>query len=625
MLKAWLYRGFNCQILAIFVTAALSFGAGADAVPEINQHVITFDNGNFYEATVSRSVPVNGRYLTVKTQPTFTGGNCGDILQGHQTRPLNVMRDAGYISEKIHQKLSNFEKLGIAPESVTIISQTSDLTPQEEIEIFGPRGSPPDRVVKGRWELDPGKIRVTRGNIFIVRGYVLREDESGKLVPEKRDMPWELEALPQGITRKIDSKKIPYAIELGRLHAEGKPLAGNVKLLMQTVTAILANEMQILKVDPKKVLVTGHFLDAEHVRFITKAFHLRILNDEVLDQIEAAGRVTENYTDLPLPDTHDGWAKHTDTVCFTSAGHMLGKFPIENFSEKVAQLTRIAAPVPLSGVAALAITREYLTNIREDFDFNIEPFGKSRAPLMVFDYGTPLLGYKMVSTLRKRGFEFNGPQMNQALDFLGRQDNAIAPDMFGYRWLERAMFLPMNRADGKLTPGMIVSNLDFHLFRKGAHMYLAAIILSIADLVDKRIDAFDPENFGFFLQSINEERTRRGLPKVATADAETFFDSYPLYLAARDINFQILLTHEMKGVSVKAPAMTAQFTSGPITGASQSFHMSAQMIEETIYGFDGAKLRKIRREYHAFNHEARKRLDKSSYEARLKLLQAGSF
>lgn len=626
MLKAWLYRGFNCKIFAIFVTATLSFGAVAE--PAIQVQIMTFAKGTFWEATRTLLEPnpaqdreAGGRYASTTTEPFFASGNCGDILQVSQLRPLEVMKQNGYIDELIFQKLMNFEKLGIQSEQVDFITQFSDLTPQQEREIFGPQGAPPSRVMGGVKGLKPGLRRISRGTIFIVRGYVLTEDANGKIVPKPAKMPWELAATtPKDLSRHVDRAKIPYVVELGRVHVE-EVLPGKLDLSMHFAASLLANQLHTLMIDPKEVLVTGNFLDAQHTRFFTRMFKMRLLTDDSLSEIEAGGRVPENYTDLSLPRGPDEWAQQRNTVCFTSAGHMQIKFPIEALSARAHKIQSLA-PKPISGIEAQAVVRDYTTNMREDFDFVWESVGRARAPLMISDFGTPLIGYKMLATFLRRGFPYD-ESVNIPVEYLGRFQTWIAPDMFMSNWLEKLNYLPINPATGQLKAATFVSNLDVELAKKMGVLYPAAVLLSVADHIEKRIEAFAPREYNDLRDEVNKARRAKGLPLVSKVEAEEFFETFPLYLGTEE-KLLFGLIKELGGRAETSQAFRANFLSGPITSLTRNLNISVSLQPTTVYGFDGKKIRQLRELYHAINQNARQRLRKGLADTQTKLLNSGS-
>jgi len=603
---------------------ALLFASSAWAEPVMKVHIMTFAGGSFWEATNSQLVPVGntGRYISEKTEPIITGGNCHDLLQSFQESPLKAMKRDGYIDAQTYDKLMDFQKLGIQADQLTMISLFSDLTAAEVKTIFGAGGVPPERLMNGPGR-SPGITRVNRGALYIVRGFQLEQGEGRNLRVAPRALPWELDAkLPNGLTRRVDRAKLPYVVEVGRAHSESKPLPGDFRLAVQMATAVLAADAVTLKVNPKKLMVTGHFLDPQHTRLFTKFFPLRILNQSVLHQLENQGEIADSYLNLALPATRDEWNKHDNSLTFGSLEQYLKSYPVEKISEPAFRIQSLSA-TPLQGAEAQAVVREFATNMREDYDFEISGFAKARAPLMIRDHGTPFLGHKMVSSFSRRGFEMMKPNFMEGMNYIGGLPRSTEPDLFMVHWFEKLQAFHLDPSKTYI-PGIYLANLDPQLAEKMGAMYPAALILSVADMIDKKIEAFGPQHFAYFMQTVNEQRVKQKLPVSPSVDAAGFFDLYPIFISSENPKL-ISVLKELGAKTVPSQAMAANFQSGPSRKDLNSVEIGVGIKPTQLYAIDGKKLRQLRELYHVFNVEARQRLSRGVHDQRQKLLYSGTF
>ncbi|MGE4132892.1 MAG: hypothetical protein AB7F86_14725 [Bdellovibrionales bacterium] len=621
-MSSWAHKILlKSRFCALLVTLSLSLGAGAE--PALKASILTFDGSGFWEAIrTSLKVSSDGLYQTEKIEPLFTAGNCENILQSFQRRPLEVMRENGYIDSSTYQKLMDFQKLGIRPPQLTLISLYSDLTATEVKEYF-PNGLPPERALNGDVRT-PQLKRVNRGALYIVRGYELLGTKGKRPEVSARPLPWELDShLPNGLTRRFDRKKNPYIVEIGRAHAEGKPLPGNFKTAAHLATAILAHDAEVLGITLQEMLITGHFLDAQHTRFFTKAFPLRPLNDQLMTTIEAAGGLNPTYLqDIELPKKREEWDRYADTVTIGTLERFLETFPIEQISSTAHSLMTYAkSKVTLTGLQAQSLLHEYTTNMREHFAFHLEGIPDSPAPLTVYDYGTPFLGYRMLQTFLRRGFPYDPHLLNGSLAQVQNLQRSPTPDLFMDRWLEKVHPLPTN-SKGLLRAGWIVTNLDPKMTETPGigGLYPAAVLLSLAAKVDHQIQSFSPERFKDFMDTINDNRAAKGRPQSSDISAVEFLDFFPIFIHTENAKLAALLG-ELGGKPEPTNAMALKFVSGPATSAN----ISMEMRQSTMFKFDGKAIRQLRSLYHVLDHQAASRLRPSIHNSRLRLLQSGAF
>jgi hypothetical protein len=570
------------------------------AAPALQVRILAMGGDDLWEATETVLTPIapdSPLYQFTKVQSLVTAGNCGDLFQNFQARPLDVMNENGYVPDEMRERLLKLKDSGIKSKQLLLITLFSDITPAQASELFGPEGVPKGRLLK-RIRNPSGEelLRVSRGTVYAVRGYELIGKGANGFQLSPLPVPWELGApLPSGLTRPLDRTQVKALIEIGRVHAEKGALPGDFDLLMRTLMTTLENQHHALGLNPDEVVLSGHFLDPQHARFFTHSFPLRILTAELQAQLEANPReLLSHYLELPLPKGSAQWKEHPDTVTFGSLAEAVRQFSPESISSLAAESKSHGR---LRGADALHLIRDFASTLQDRFTFVGPDESSARPPLVMLDWGTPLLKLKQNLVLRRYGFtSFEDPNFAFFKNRFQQTTLAAVPDFLLGPWQERSLFIPIAAMPGAKNgamepiPSLMITNLDAQLAREYPQTYLSMVLRSVYDWLRAKFQSLPPEQYAEVLAFTNQQRKTHGLASLRELDHVSFLASFPLKVASSDdvINQQLA---DLGGVQSSAFKMGFHFPKGPVT--TSSVDLGFQGGAGVVYDFDGQRLMQI--------------------------------
>ena len=599
----------------ILLFAAWSFAAEAGEYP-IQVQTVSFGGTSYLQATETTLTPnASGRFTSLKgAQATVRAGACKDALSDFQKRPLQVMRDRGYITQTMFESLSRDLPKTLDPRQFLLVTLFSDIPHSEALALFG--GSTPESRRLMEWQDKQGKrwVRIGRGAIFAVRGQILHVGAQGKEELRSAPVPWELgNQLPSGLTRKIDRAKVPALIEIGRAFSEQGVLPGDIRLAVRTLALTVEKEFNILGIPPSQVLMSGHFLDSQHTRLFSSKFPLRPLSPELERELEenlipALARIEE----IPLPSM-DEWKNYNDAVVVGSLQALMSGFKVEDLSEVAYQVGRLSQG-KVTGASALHMVIDFFSWTREDFDYQPPGYRRSPHPIMLRDRGTVMPSDYLIAVLRKYGLIFGTPICNAVRDYVQALAFNPEPDSFMESWSDPCHFIRGTNMQCLRNDSVLeVANLDTEAALAMPIRYLASVLLSITDLMRTRIEAISPEIRPLMVKWTNEKRATKGLPPIQRIDLTVYLESFGISLASVDPQVQTQLRN-MGGKPIESTSIEIGLRNG-----NQGYFG----IHPTyVFEFNLKQVREIERMFPDLTESARNRFSPGAHAKRLQLLQS---
>lgn len=641
-------NGRSVLLIFIVLIGTLGIGpawAGPTGGPAL-LHRVDIYRGTTWEVVQSFFEPTeSGRHYMKNQEAHLSAGNCADLLQAFQARPLDAMeKDRGYVTPEMRRQFERLDQMGIKSSQVVTVNQYSELNEEEARTLFPDPVELEERTLRK----SPGKKRqISRGTMWFIRGFELdpaqlEAETPAPLKPKIVPLPllWEHKSapLPFPLSRPVDRMKVRAVYEIGRSLSEGPQLPGDFKLMASLIAQVIAQEADVFNLDSQNVVLTSHTLRADRARLFALLFGTRLLNDSVVERMESdlSGFMTR-HQDEPLPKGRE-WEKFENSVSYTSLAAAKERFPVEELSE-LAWRTAAASGGLIRGRKALEFWREFSGFFRRDLHFNHPDIGRSSRPLMVLRgsdaifieelmslvdrFGVPRIDLKDERTAR--------PVQNLLNIWQSSVDVNFAPDLFLEEWYGRTVHLhPGFEPDRNLPPrslqavAHLITNMDPELVNRVPRVYSAAVILGLWDMVDYEISQLSPFAFNILRYKLNEDREAKRLPGVHTVDAETFFDTYGLAVAPVDGNHAA----ELRQLGGKPTPGKAQVLSGNVL-KSGYLDQLPNVIEfklvdtqVTLFKFNSKEIAALKQMFPGLSNNARKALRNGYNKIKLRLYRA---
>jgi hypothetical protein len=483
------------------------------------------------------------------------------------------------------------------------------------------------KLASGVKESSTDIVKIARGFMFAVRGYQLIEGAQGSdLLP--LDLPYEF-AMKQGkfdidLKRPLDRRNIKAVVEFGRAHAEGTPLRGNLVTATKVMTQILNNEADVLGIPQDQFAIVAHSRDAGHLRFFLLNFPGRPLNPQRQLAFEDNPKsYLESYLNRPLPETPEEWkAYDKDTIILGSLEAFSRRFCPEQNSNLVYKMRQVSQ-WDISAQQIRTWTREVSTIMRENFDYA----GQNRGPILVTDWGSPLMEIKAAKALAKIGKRFHTDDF-KAMDAVAQAvQKFMVPDMGKSDWVEKSMFIPSTAADMKKTAPhvAILSNLDPALAKADPVHYIAGVLMAYVDHIRLELLALNEDERARVYQLVSEERVILKLPPITPFELDelTYFEAFPFFVGSTDDGIlnqmaQFLTQRTMKGHVARFDVDSRQLK-------SKDEKWSAQLGQQDcpLLGFGSKEIERIRKLLPDTNVKAAQRLRPGIHHEKNRLLQVG--
>lgn len=626
------YLKISSLLLAIYLP---SLAWGERIATPLSMRLLTFPGGNFWEATETIVSPSGyGTYINTNISTHFYGGNCGNLLQTFQQRPLEKYLQDKYIDQETFDILMEFESLGIKPQQLVLLSQFTDLTEAQARAIFSGQlpekrftqlPPEPQQLPDGRVIQVPGKVRIWRGTLLATRGFEAYLNEDGKLAHRALKVPWELDkVLGSKLKRTFDRSQVPFLTEIGRIHMEKEGLAGNSQKAVNVLITYLANEARTMKVDFKDYLLSAHLLDPQHTRLMVAGYPLRILDTKWQSEIESnLDQAMTGYKARTNP-RGPGWQEHPNTVVIGRMQEAFEELPLEKVSEVVRLLNK-RTDGKLAGPQALHFYQDLTVFHRQLLDFYNTDFPKPSRPVSVRDFGTAFLEGRIAGALTRIG-QFKGDDATE--DLLRGFHVAGEPDSGSAVWDDRSIHAvlppqallktasPTGKVDAAKT--LQVGNWDQSLVTKYPKTYVAAVILAVADTMRHRFESLG-SNYQPVLDRMNAYRANLGKPTATSLDFQSFFETYPIVVTSK----YPLVDEQAKalgGSPLSGMRFEFLFNHGPGTSG---FNVRTQQTPTTYYSFGVKELQILAEQFPQYSRQGRRNLRLNLNEMNLRMILSG--
>lgn len=595
--------------------------------PVLMHRVEVFNSANTWESISTFLEPVgDGRLKVKKQESSISVGRCEDLLTQFQNRPLDVMEQNAYISPTMKADLLNLKKLGIKPSQILMVTQYSDLTEEEARSIFPDPQELRVRTLKSR--TTEGKVRVSRGTVWAIRGFEYDPDKP-ELEFSPLPLPWDRGSLPHLLSRRFDRKKVPFVYEIGRALAEDKPLPGQFRTLTALLTRVIITEVGALGLKPEQVIITGHALQHRQGQLFSTLFPMRPLTQAALEKIEATGS-TEGYLDQ-APPTGEQWKALDDTVSYGSLDQFDRKFPAGKISENAARL-EAASNGDIPAREGPGFWRDFQTLFRQDFDFEVNGVGRAKNPLIVVKMGEALFIKDLLNLFARFGLrmkdigdEATGMRINRVMELWQKSISVnFSPDLFLDNWNTNTLFMhPAFSAAPGQGPlhhriAHLIMNLDEKLHSQFPRLYLPLVILGLYQQVDQELRSLNEYERTITLGKINEDRQVFGKPAVNRLSSETYFDTYALALGPSNA----AMARELEQLGAKTIRGSAMKLQGMGRGGPQStgtINIGLSGVEVNLYTFEIAQIKKLQSEFPYLESPSRDVLKTRQHPTRIRL------
>jgi hypothetical protein len=619
--------------------------------------VLSFPGDTYWDAIETVLEPTSdGRLHTKNLGPFFKVGNCGDILDGFQARPLAVFRQKKYITQEMYEALIHFQSNGIKPSQLRLIQQFSDLPTHEVHRLLG--ASVPEERVLDNDGAGSGVVRVSRGTILYVRGFEPKLLGPSKVTYTPLKVPWELDQpLPSKLTRPLDREKLKYLVEIGRLHAEEGPIPGDRRGMVKLALTLLSNEVRGMKISPDDVIWSGHFLDAAHTRLFTAQYPTsRPLTPEIQTALEAnRKKALAELTQSPLPRGPQEWAVHENSVVIGRLSDVVKSAPldVESISDSANRLSQVLSQFNSAGVTgdqAFDFIRDRLNALRQTYDFKFPgveslKLAPAQKPIQILDFTTPLMLMRDAKDLRKLGVMATAEQALQLVKGLGLDDvkdpglrrqfqlsTALLEMPLPITWQAGEDFISgiLQAINGKLVadpehpqqkvefnkdfssgdshPSVLIGNIDPAAIQKLPKRYLPALILSVVDLLQKRFEALSHEDRLLLTEAHNLHRREKKLPPVTTFTFDDFLENYGVSVPGVD-EWISNEARELGGKSVEGVLFNPNIDFSEFSLVNPRITATAAIKKVYFYLFTKRRIEILRKLHPEYATDAYKNLD----------------
>lgn len=621
MHNRWVLSLINL-VLATLTTISIS--AYADAT-DIRYRILTFNTGDLREATETLLYPTqDGKLATENISTKINSDGCEDLLTDFQKEPLAEMLSRQYITQAMFDLLMNFKALGIKPQQLVLISQFSEMPHLEAERLFS------GNIPKSRLTLatDSKNVRIERGTVYFVRGYEPVLNAQGKLSTAPLTLPWEIgDSLPSRLKKKMDRTKVTNMIEIGRAFSHNGVLPGDIQRAVHLLINYLSNEARTLKISPKDILLTAHFLDSQHTRLFSKLFPVRPLNPELANELENDFQdAIERAFAAPLP-VGKQWLDYEDALVVSTLERGMARFPLEqlsNFSDKMGART----DQQLNGAAAIDFQMQRIQSLREHYDFSHPDFPMSAHPIIIRDLGSSFSEAKIFQALKRIGkFESRA----QAEEFIDSLDvTTFDPDVYSAVWTDKvmihvplpAMTAPMNGQTIEPLKSYTINNLNPRLAEQYPITYLAAVMLSVRDMIRTRIENLSPEFYALTLHSINGQRREVGKSALSSFDPEVYLEHFPLILTS---SFAVINEQAKRLGARPAAGQSVYFDFNRRAVNPEDAQMGVRMVPATYYKFDRETLEQMAKYFPQYADHARRHLKPGLWDYKFRMSLSGIF
>jgi hypothetical protein len=588
--------------------------------------VLTFPGNHLWEGTESLVEPIDneGHYRTRQAGSTISLGDCSNLLESFQRRPLTAMFEKGYITKDVFESL---QKLGerSKPRQFTLITLFTAMTRDEALKTFQGK-IPEERIIRVNGLSEPGqpeKIAISRGTLYAIEGQII-DISASRLHPlEIYDVAWEMD-LPKNLTRKMNRKNIRALVEIGRANSEKGDLGGDHLLAAKLLTAVLYNKYRILGIPPEEVIITAHALDSARGKLFLKGFPFRLLTPEIQIALESDPvAVLSNYMKTPLPQTHAEWRDLEDIVVYGSLAEFLKSFPLDQVSQAAYAIPKLPN-VYLNSAKALDLKATVKEIYREDFTYVYIDGTVARGPLMMRDRGSPLLENKARVIYEQNGIPFGSKQFYEVQNYTSHM-GGLEPDLFLEGWIDPSYYVSAMITQTQTFPCVLdVSNLDSHLAIAHPYEYVASVVLSVEAHIQRQLDNLVMRAPILVLDSLNNSRKLIHQASVTELTSANYIEAFPIFVSSSDT----LVQQQLKAIGGNpkpALVMYAKFDHANSNPGDPIFNIGFTETNVGYYEFSASAIAQIRKQYPQLINNAANRLKKDIHRQRLMLNNAVTF
>jgi hypothetical protein len=592
-------------LVAFAFIGSHAHASGLTTGPLIHTVVTRFPTENLWESTENHLRNVgDGRLRSEGPTPWFHGGNCGNILENFQEAPLKKMLSDGYIDQKTFEILMTLTQQGISATQLVLFTQYSEMTRDEAEKIFG-GPIPKDRNMGLS---DSGGVRIRRGTMYYIRGFEAVLGQRNPIAFKPLRVAWELVPSdgkwPSKLSRGFDRTKVPFLVEIGRAFSEKDILPGDTKGLARTLIPYLESEAWAQGIDPSRLVISGHFLDAQHTRFFTRAFpSLRPLRPDLQREMESDLKLSmEAYLQRPLPKDREAWQEYDDTVVVGSLAATAKDFPLSGISSRYQQaLTDQQFDSPSDTTATQfmrALQNLHVMMEARVFDVVDGNGGVSEKPVHVADYGSPLLLGDSLGKLHAVGARVSLDNFEAWTESYVPEFGSLHMGTVG-KW-ETDILLPVDigneadilSGDFQPLPSFLVSNLDPNLLARDPKTYLTSVILAVAEEIERNLKSTLGDSQKFRLMYAQSIAQLTGRPKMMSLTPADFFYNFPVVVALPSMRGYLDLAYLLGAAEHPGLRMQTEATTGPSN--TPEFKVNSQATVERFWKFDYQALQRLR-------------------------------
>jgi hypothetical protein len=306
-----------------------------------------------------------------------------------------------------------------------------------------------------------------------------------------------------------------------------------------------------------------------------------------------------------LPQTTEEWAQYGNTVTYGSLNLLVkGATPLEKFSETAWQIQE-RTKGRLSPVQGLQIMSDFISYMRQDYNYTYPGYGQSPAPLMVRDRGSNLTAAKMVKFFESYGIPYKTEDFYKVRSWLESVQIPLEPDVFAEAWTDETVVMRKGdpRNANNFTPSFEIGNLDPKAVEKFPLSYIASVILSFADLISHEISEAPQPMYSSILEWMNVARKEYKLAPVTKVDLAAVLEVFPISVIAgnKEMAEQMRI---IRGKETVAPGAGLLLSSD-----HNSLRAQIMVKESLIFDFRMKEIVELQNAFPGLATNAMKRLD----------------